>query len=159
MRIRILVAGKIREPFLREGVSEYLKRLTPYARVEVVELQDDPVPDKAQQKLVALAKDAEAQRILRAIRDGEYVVALDVNGQQMSSVDLSRWLRARQVAGDSNLAFVVGGTMGLSHLVLDRAQMRLSMGPLTFPHQFVPLLLLEQLYRSFRIASGEKYHW
>src|SRR5690606_24415475 len=98
------------------------------------------------------------ERILRTITDNEYVVALDIRGTQMSSEELSRWVQERALYGDSSLAFVIGGTTGLAPEILSRAQLRLSMGPMTFPHQFMPMLIAEQLYRAFKIARGEPYH-
>lgn len=158
LRIRVVIAGKVRERYLREGAAEYLKRLGPYAKVELVEVQDEPVPERASEKDLASARDVEAERILRAVRDGDYLVAMDIRGKQMSSEDLSRWLQERSLSGDSSLVFAIGGTTGLSDAVLKKARLRLSMGPMTFPHQFMPLLLLEQLYRAVKIGEGEPYH-
>lgn len=158
MRIRIIIVGKVRERYLRDGVAEYLKRLGPYAHVELVELQDEPVPETSSDKQLAAARQVEAERILRTLRDSEYLVALDIRGTGMSSEDLSKWIQERAVSRDSNLAFVIGGTTGLAPEVLSRARLRLSMGPMTFPHQFMPMLVAEQLYRAFRIGRGEPYH-
>lgn len=158
MRIRIILVGKVRERYLREGIDEYLKRLKPYAKVELVELQAESVPETFSEKQLGLARQVEAERILRAVRENEYVVALDIRGIPMSSEDLSRWLQERALSGDSNLAFVIGGTTGLAPNILSRARLRLSMGPMTFPHQFMPMLVAEQLYRAFKIGLGEPYH-
>ena len=158
MRIRILLTGRVRERYLADGVAEYLKRLGPYAHVELVELQDEPVPETSSEKQLAAARQVEAERILRTIRDGETVVALDIHGKEMSSEDLSKWIQERGLSGDSNLVFVIGGTTGLAPEILSRARLRLSMGPMTFPHQFMPLLVAEQLYRAFKIGKGEPYH-
>ncbi|MGI6620081.1 MAG: 23S rRNA (pseudouridine(1915)-N(3))-methyltransferase RlmH [Bacillota bacterium] len=158
MRIRIILVGKIREKYLREGVSEYLKRLRPYAQVELVELRDEPVPETFSEKQLVLVRETEAERILRVLRGNEYLVVLDIRGAQMSSEDLSRWIQERALSGDSNLAFVIGSTTGLAPEILSRARLRLSMGPMTFPHQFMPMLLAEQLYRAFKIGRGEPYH-
>lgn len=152
-----MIAGKTRERYLREGAAEYLKRLGPYAKVRLVEVQDEPVPERASEKDLANARDVEAARILRAVQD-DYLVVLDIHGRQMSSKDLSKWLQELSLAGESRLSFVIGGTTGLSNLVLNRARLRLSMGPMTFPHQFMPMLLLEQLYRGMKIGKGEPYH-
>jgi 23S rRNA (pseudouridine1915-N3)-methyltransferase len=158
VRIRIIIVGKVRERYLRDGVAEYLKRLGPYAHVELVELQDEPVPETSSDKQLAAARQVEAERILRTLLDSEYLVALDIRGTGMSSEDLSKWIQERAVSRDSNLAFVIGGTTGLAPEVLSRARLRLSMGPMTFPHQFMPMLVAEQLYRAFRIGRGEPYH-
>lgn len=158
MRIRIIIVGKVRERYLRDGVAEYLKRLGPYAHVELIELQDEPVPETSSDKQLAAARQVEAERILKTLRENEYVVAMDIRGTEMSSEDLSRWIRERGLSGDPNLAFVIGGTTGLAPEILSRARLRMSMGPMTFPHQFMPMLLAEQLYRAFRIGKGEPYH-
>lgn len=158
MRIRIILVGKVRERYLRDGVAEYLKRLGPYAHVELVELQDEPVPETSSEKQLAAARQVEAERIARTLRDSEYVVALDIRGTEMSSENLSKWVQERGLSGDPNLAFVIGGTTGLAPEILTRARLRMSMGPMTFPHQFMPMLLAEQLYRAFRIGKGEPYH-
>ncbi len=154
LHIKVVIAGKVRERYLREGAAEYLKRLSPYAKVDLVEVQDEPVPERASRKDLASARDVEAERILRAVREGNYLVAMDMRGKQMSSEDLSRWLQERSLVGESSLVFAIGGTTGLSDAVLTKAQYRLSMGPMTFPHQFMPLLLLEQLYRAVKIGGG-----
>ncbi|NLA60314.1 MAG: 23S rRNA (pseudouridine(1915)-N(3))-methyltransferase RlmH, partial [Firmicutes bacterium] len=118
MRIRIILVGKVREKYLREGIAEYLKRLRPYAHVELVELLDESVPETFSEKQLALARQVEAERILRTLRENEYVVALDIRGSQMSSEDLSKWVQERALAGDSNLAFVICGTTGLAPEIL-----------------------------------------
>lgn len=158
LHIRIIIAGKVRERYLREGVAEYLKRLSSHAKIDMIEVQDEPVPERASDKDLASARDVEAERILRAVRDVDYLVAMDILGKQASSEDLSKWLQERTLAGDSSLAFAIGGTTGLSDVVLSKARLRLSMGPMTFPHQFMPLLLLEQIYRAVKIGEGEPYH-
>ncbi len=116
------------------------------------------MPERASEKELVLARNTEAKRILSRLRDTDYLVAMDIRGHQMTSEGLSGWLNERGLRGESDLAFCIGGTTGLSDIVLDRAQSRLSMGPMTFPHQFMPLLLLEQLYRAMKISSGEPYH-
>lgn len=158
LHIKIVIAGKVRDRYLRDGAAEYLKRLSPHAKVDLAEVQDEPVPERASDKDLASAREVEAERILRIVRDGDYLVAMDIRGKQMSSEDLSKWLQERSLAGDSSLVFAIGGTTGLSDVVLSKAKLRLSMGPMTFPHQFMPLLLLEQVYRAVKIGEGEPYH-
>lgn len=158
LRIRILLAGKVRERYLQSGIAEYLKRLGPYARVELVQLPDEPVPERASAADLARARKREGERLLKALGPAEYLVALDLRGEQLTSEGLSEWLAQRALRGDSSLAFAIGGSTGLAPEVLRRAQFRLSLGAMTFPHQMVPLLLLEQLYRGFKIAAGEPYH-
>lgn len=158
MRIRIILAGRIREPYLKEGVGEYFKRLSRYATVGLIELPDEPVPEKYSEKELEMARRVEAGKILQTLKEEEYVVAMDIGGKRLSSVEFSQWLEQRALSGDSSLAFVIGSTTGLDPSVIARANFRLSMGPMTFPHQFMPLLLAEQIYRAFRIRAGEPYH-
>lgn len=158
LRIRIVGAGKIRERFWLDAMAEYQKRLSAYARVEVVAVADEPVPERVSAAEAAAIKEREGQRLLRAMDPGQAVVALDLRGATMSSEAFAAWLAERAVAGQGSFAFVVGGTLGLADSVLARADLRLSLGPMTFPHQMVPLLLLEQIYRACRINAGEPYH-
>lgn len=160
LRIRLVTVGKIREKYLQEGVQEYLKRLRPYARVEVVTVPDEPIPDGASPAQEAQVMQREGERILRALDQGgqEHVVVLDGRGRNFSSEELAAFLAERALHGDSNLAFVIGGSLGLDPAVLARADTTLSLGRMTFLHQMVPLILLEQVYRGFKINRGEKYH-
>lgn len=158
MRIKILLVGKVKERYLTLGQQEYLKRLGPYARVELVQLADEPMPDRASPAEAEQLREKEAQRILKALDPGQYVIALDLRGAAMGSEAFSAFLQERALRGQSSLAFVIGGSTGLGPSVLERADFRLSLGPMTFLHQMVPLLLLEQIYRGFKIAAGEPYH-
>lgn len=158
MRITVILVGRMRERYLREGAAEYAKRLGAYARVEVKELQDEAVPESYSEAQLASARETEAGRIMRALRADDYVVALHSGGVSMSSLELSRWVEERALGGDSNLVFVIGGTTGLAPSILRRARLCLSMGSMTFPHQFMPMLVLEQLYRASKITRGEPYH-
>lgn len=159
MRLRIVLAGKIKERYLQQGVAEYLRRLRVYARVELAEVGDEPVPDRAAAADLARLREREAERLLRAVPAGDYLVALDAAGRSFSSEALAAWLTDRAVYSEPNLSFAIGGTTGLAPAVRDGAQLVLSLGPMTFPHQMVPLLLLEQIYRAFRIQRNEPYHW
>ena len=153
MRITIVAVGRLKERHWREAAAEYLKRLGPYARVTVVEVEDrDVSADEAR----ALA--AEAADIVRAIPDGDHVVALAIGGRAHSSEGLSSWIDRHALEGRSRLTFVIGGAAGLHANVLARADERVSLGPLTLPHQLARVVLLEQLYRAFRISRDEPYH-
>ncbi|MBE3519157.1 MAG: 23S rRNA (pseudouridine(1915)-N(3))-methyltransferase RlmH [Firmicutes bacterium] len=156
--IRVMLVGKVREGYLREGISEYIKRIRPHARVEFVEIKDEPLRDSASSKEIESATEVEGYRVLAALREGEYLIALDSRGRMFTSVEFARWLQERGIRGESRLAFVIGGPNGLSRVVTDKAGLVLSLGPMTFLHQFVPLLLLEQIYRAFKIIAGEPYH-
>ncbi|HEY3365325.1 MAG TPA: 23S rRNA (pseudouridine(1915)-N(3))-methyltransferase RlmH [Symbiobacteriaceae bacterium] len=158
MKIKIILVGKIKEKYLTEGVQEYLKRLTPYARAEVVSLADEPIPDGAWPAQEEQVKAREGERILKQLEPGQYVVALDLRGQTVSSEELAAFFSERALRGQPSLAFVIGGSLGLAPDVLARADFKLSLGRMTFLHQMVPLILLEQIYRGFKINRGEPYH-
>lgn len=153
MRIAVVAVGKLKERHFREAAEEYLKRLQPYATVKVAEIADrDVTRDEAR----ALAE--EGADVLRAIPEGAHVIALDVGGKQHSSEAFSARLDALGLDGRSSVAFVIGGAAGLAPEVVARADERMSLGPMTLPHQLARVVLLEQLYRAFRISRGEPYH-
>ena len=158
MNISIITVGKLKEKYLKEGINEYLKRLSKYAKVEIIEVADEKAPENLSEREAEMVKDKEGQGILKYIKDNMYVVALDIKGKQLSSEELADFLNQRAVLGESNIAFVIGGSLGLSQLVLNRANYKLSFSKMTFPHQLMRLILLEQIYRGFRIIKGEPYH-
>jgi 23S rRNA (pseudouridine1915-N3)-methyltransferase len=153
VKLTILAVGRLKERFWREAADEYLKRLKPYADVRVVEVADR---DSGRNKVRALAD--EGADVLRAIPASSYVVALDAGGQQLSSEGFSANIDELVLHGSSHLVFVIGGSVGLSAEVLERADARLSLGLMTLPHNLARVVLLEQLYRAFRISRGEPYH-
>lgn len=158
VRIKIVAVGKIRERYLAAGVEEYLKRLQPLARVEVVEVPDERLPGQPVAALEEAVKDKEGERLLAHVREGSYVVALAVEGKMLSSEDLAAMLENLALSGRSDLTFLIGGTLGLAPGVLKRADLLLSLSPMTFPHQMVRMIILEQLYRACKISRGEPYH-
>ena len=158
MQIRIIAVGKIKESFLQEGIAEYCKRLRPYVKLQINEVAEEKRPASASPAAESAAMEKEAQRILAAVPEGAYVVALDVQGRSMSSVELAETLRARELAGRGTVAFIIGGDLGLAPAVLMRCHDRLSLSKMTFTHPLARLLLLEQVYRACRITSGEPYH-
>ena len=158
MKITILCVGKIQESFYREAVGEYVRRLSRYAAVKIVEVADEKTPDEASSREVELITGREGARLLRAMPEDGYVIALAIDGKKYDSVQLSRRLSGLMTGGKSHLVFVIGGSLGLSAEVLGRADGKLSFSDLTFPHQLMRVLLLEQIYRSFRIMKGEPYH-
>jgi 23S rRNA (pseudouridine1915-N3)-methyltransferase len=158
MQVRIIAVGKIKERFLTEGIAEYEKRLTPYLKLSIVEVADEKRGVHSSAGHEQLIKDREGDRILAAIPDGAYVVVLDVRGKELSSEALAARLHDWQLAGTNVIAIIIGGDLGLSDAVLSRADLRLSISPMTFTHQMVRLILLEQVYRACRINSGEPYH-
>lgn len=153
MRITIIAVGRLKEAHWRDAAAEYLKRLRPYATVEIVE-----VPDRDVTADERAAVRAEGEAVLRAIPDGAQVVVLDIGGKQLSSEGFSAWLELAGIEGRSSIAFVIGGAAGLDPAVLAKADERLSLGPMTLPHQLARVVLLEQVYRAFRIMRGEPYH-
>ncbi|MGA2160901.1 MAG: 23S rRNA (pseudouridine(1915)-N(3))-methyltransferase RlmH [Methanoregula sp.] len=158
MQVRIIAVGKIKERFLTEGIAEYEKRLTPYLKLAIVEVADEKRGVHSSAGQEQLVKDREGDRILAAIPEGAYVVALDVRGKEMSSEALAARMHDWQLAGTNPVAMIIGGDLGLSDAVLARAALRLSISPMTFTHQMVRMILLEQIYRACRINSGEPYH-
>lgn len=148
----------MKEKYFQAGVEEYLKRLGPYAKVDLAFLADEPTPDGASAAQEAQIKAREGDRILAQVEPGQYVVALDGRGEMLSSEDLAGFLAERGLRGQSNLVFVIGGSLGLAPQVLQRADFKLSLGKMTLLHQMVPLILLEQVYRGFKINRGEPYH-
>ncbi|MCI8465255.1 MAG: 23S rRNA (pseudouridine(1915)-N(3))-methyltransferase RlmH [Lachnospiraceae bacterium] len=158
MKITVLAVGKIKEKFYTQAVEEYTKRLSRYCRLEIVEVADEKTPDGAGEAAVRKIKEKEGERLLSHIKDGAYVIALAIEGKMRSSEKFSEHLSSLGLYGDSHLAFVIGGSLGLSEAVLDRANEHLSFSNMTFPHQLMRVILLEQLYRSFKIQAGEPYH-
>ncbi|HNX17942.1 MAG TPA: 23S rRNA (pseudouridine(1915)-N(3))-methyltransferase RlmH [Methanoregula sp.] len=158
MIVRIIAVGKIKERFLTEGIAEFEKRLTPYLKLSIIEVSDEKRGVHSSAGQEQLIKDREGERILAAIPDGAYVVALDVRGKEVSSEAFAARLHDWQLTGINSIAMIIGGNLGLSEAVLGRADLRLSISPMTFTHQMVRLILLEQVYRACRINSGEPYH-
>ncbi|MCC8137359.1 MAG: 23S rRNA (pseudouridine(1915)-N(3))-methyltransferase RlmH [Clostridiales bacterium] len=158
MKIKILCVGKIREKYLRDAIAEYSKRLSRYCRLEIQEVADEKTPDGASEAEECRIKETEGKRLLAGIRDTDYVIALAIEGQMPDSVGLARKIEQLAVQGQSSLCFVIGGSLGLSNEVMKRADEQISFSRLTFPHQLMRVILLEQIYRSFRITRGEPYH-
>lgn len=158
MEIRILSVGKIKEKYLNAGIAEYAKRLSRYCKLTFCQVADEKTPDRASDALNEQIKDTEGQRLLKHIREQDYVIALAIDGNMVDSVELSQKIGQLGVEGRSSIAFVIGGSLGLSDAVLQRADYRLSFSRMTFPHQLMQMILLEQIYRGFRILNNEPYH-
>ena len=158
MKITCVTVGKIKEKYLTEAIREYGKRLSRYCRLEIVELADEETPDGAGAAEEAAIRDREGERILKAIKEDAYVIALAIEGKMLDSVELSRKIEAFGTGGVSHIVFVIGGSLGLSSAVMKRADYALSFSKMTFPHQLMRVILLEQIYRSFRIMKNEPYH-
>lgn len=158
MKITIAAVGKIKERYLEEAISEYSKRLGRYCRLETVQVADEKTPDGAGKQLEEQIKEKEGKRLLAKIRPDAYVIALAVQGRMLDSVELAGKLEGLGVSGVSHVVFVIGGSLGLSEEVLARADYKLSFSKMTFPHQLMRVILLEQIYRSYRIMGNEPYH-
>lgn len=158
MNITLITVGKLKEKYLKDAISEYSKRLNRYCKLDIIELQDEKTPENASSKEEALIKEKEGEKILGCIKDNMYVISLDLNGKMLSSEEFSVFIDDLGLRGSSNIAFVIGGSLGLSKAVLNRADYKLCFSKMTFPHQLFRVMLLEQIYRGFRISRGEPYH-
>lgn len=158
MRINIVCVGKIKEKYLKLGIDEFKKRLSKYCKLEIIELDDEKAPENLSDKEMVIIKDKEGKKILSKIKDNSYVIALAIDGKNLSSEELAETINKLGIRGVSNITFVIGGSLGLSDEVLSRADYKLSFSKMTFPHQLMRLILLEQVYRSYRINNGEPYH-
>jgi 23S rRNA (pseudouridine1915-N3)-methyltransferase len=158
VHIQIVSVGKLKERYLVDGIAEYVKRLGPYAKVQVVEVPDEKAPESMSPAEERQVKEREGERLLAQLRSDAFVVALAIDGQALSSEQLAQQLADLGTYGRSQVAFVIGGSLGLSSEVLERADMRLSFGRMTLPHQLMRLVLVEQIYRAFKINRREPYH-
>lgn len=158
MRITVVCVGKIKEKFYVQAVEEYSKRLSRYCKLEFVELPDEKTPENAGEQINASIKAKEGDRILSVLRDDAYVIALAIEGNMLDSVQFSEKLEKLAVSSVSHIMFVIGGSLGLDTRVLSRADYKLSFSKMTFPHQLMRVVLLEQIYRAYRIMRGEPYH-
>lgn len=158
MRITLITVGKIKEKFYVDAIAEYSKRLSRYCKLDIVQVEDEKTPDSASELQKRQIKEKEGERILAQVKDGSYVIALAIEGEMLSSEALAEKIERLGIAGQSQIAFIIGGSLGLSEAVLKRADHKLSFSRMTFPHQLMRVILLEQIYRSYRIIHGEPYH-
>lgn len=158
MRITVISVGKIKEKFYTGAIEEYSKRLSKYCTLSLVEVADEKAPETLSEKEMVQIKDREGERILDKIKDAQYVITLEIRGKQLTSEELSEKLSALGLEGNSDVVFVIGGSLGLSDAVMRRSNFALSFSRMTFPHQLMKVVLLEQVYRGFRILRGEPYH-
>ncbi len=156
--IRLVACGKVKEPWMRDGIAEYAKRIRPYEKLDLVEVRDEKAPESNSEAENTAVKQAEGQRILKQISDSEYVILLDLAGTPMDSVKLAQKMDACHTTGKSTITFVIGGSLGVSEELIRRADLRWKLSDNTFPHQLCRILVLEQIYRSFRILNHEPYH-
>lgn len=158
MKITILCVGKIKEKYLRDGIAEYEKRLGRYCRLSITEVADEKTPDRASPAEERQIRGIEGQRLIKHIRDTDYVIALDIDGRMLDSVEFAGKINELGISGTAHVIFVIGGSLGLSDQVLKRADYRLSFSKMTFPHQLMRMILLEQIYRGYRINTNSPYH-
>lgn len=158
MKIRLIVVGKLKEKYLVAGIKEYQKRISGYTNIEIIEVADERIPDKASLAQEVMVKVKEGRKILDKIKQDDYVILLDVGGKELDSIAFSKHLEQCMINGKSTIDFVIGGSLGHGEEVLQRADFRLSFSPMTFPHQLMRLILIEQIYRAFKIMKNETYH-
>lgn len=158
MKITILCVGKIKEKFYRDAIAEYEKRLSRYCKLEIVEVADEKTPDNASELVERQIKEKEAERMEKYLKEGAFVCALAIDGKQLDSVELSEKIEGLGTGGTSHIIFLIGGSLGMSEELLKKADMKLSFSRMTFPHQLMRVILLEQIYRAYRIMNHEPYH-
>ncbi|EOS24245.1 rRNA large subunit m3Psi methyltransferase RlmH [Lachnospiraceae bacterium 3-1] len=158
MKITILTVGKIKEKFYRQAIEEFEKRLSRYCKLEIIEVADEKTPDHGSQAEEFQIKEKEGKRLMKYFREDAWICALSIEGKMLDSLELSEKLEKLGVSGISHMIFLIGGSLGLSEAVLKQADFTLSFSKMTFPHQLMRVILLEQIYRSYRIMSKEPYH-
>lgn len=159
MNIKIICIGKLKEKYLTQGINEYLKRISKYANINIIELPDETIPDNPSEKEVLGIKNIEAQKIMKHIKPTDYVFTLDLKGKQLSSEEFAQKITDATVSGYSSFCFIIGGTVGLDEQLVANSNFVISFSKLTFPHQLIRLFLTEQIFRCFKIINNEKYHW
>lgn len=158
MNITVISVGKLKEKYLKLGIEEFRKRLSKYCKLDMIELDDEKCPENLSDKDMEIVKNKEGSKILSKIKSNSFVIALAIDGKNLSSEELADTISKLAVRGNSHITFVIGGSLGLADEVLKRADYKLSFSKMTFPHQMMKLILLEQVYRAFRINNNEPYH-
>jgi len=158
MKIILIAVGKIKEKFYRDAIDEYAKRLSRYVKLEIVTVDDEMTPDGASEVVINDIKRKEGERILAKIKDNYTVCTLEIAGKRYTSESFAEWINSQGISGNSNICFIIGGSLGLHNDVIKRADMHLSFSDMTFPHQLMRVILLEQIYRAERIINNEPYH-
>ena len=158
LNITLITVGKIKEKYFTDAIGEYSKRLSRYCKLNIIELKDEPTPDNPSQKETDIILDTEGERIISKIPKGAFIIPLCIEGKKVTSTGFSDLIERTASMGKSEIAFIIGGSMGLSNKVKGLADFKLSFSDMTFPHQLMRVILLEQLYRAFNISEGGKYH-
>lgn len=158
MKITLITVGKIKEKYLKDAIAEYSKRLSRYCKLEIIEVADEKTSDNASETVEDGIRDKEGERILKYVKDDAYVITLEIKGKLLTSEELAEKIDTLGIQGSSHIIFIIGGSIGLGKEVLKRSDYALSFSKMTFPHQLMRVILLEQIYRSYRIISHEPYH-
>lgn len=158
MKITILCVGKVKEKFYRDAIEEFVKRLSRYCKLEIVEVSDEKTDEQASETEIRIVKEKEGERLLKSIKEDAYVITLCIDGKQLDSEELSEKIEKLGIQGASHIYFVIGGSLGLADEVIKRSNFKLSFSKMTFPHQLMRVILLEQIYRAYRIMNNEPYH-
>ena len=158
MKIKIYAIGKIKENYLKIGIDEYLKKIKPYSQIEIVEVNDEPIPNNPNNSEIEIAKNKEGERVLQLIKPGEYLIGLDLGKKELESPAFAEYLNKKMENSGASLSFVIGGSYGLSDELKNRCNDSISLSKMTFLHQMTRLILLEQIYRAFKILRNETYH-
>ena len=158
MKITIITVGKIKEKYLKDAIAEYSKRLSKYCKLDIVEVADEKTPDNASEVVENQIRSKEAERILKHVKEDAFIITLEINGKQLTSEELAKKIDTLGIQGHSHIIFIIGGSIGLGQEVLSKSNYALSFSKMTFPHQLMRVILLEQIYRSYRIINGEPYH-
>ena len=159
ININIICIGKIKEKYLKDALAEYSKRLSKYCRLNILELNDNSLPNKINPSIISSIKDDECKKIFNNIKKDSYIIALDLKGKEYSSEEFSKKIQDISVKGFSSITFIIGGTLGLNSEILGKSNEIICFSKMTFPHQLIRVFLLEQIFRSFKIANNETYHW
>jgi 23S rRNA (pseudouridine1915-N3)-methyltransferase len=158
MKLTIIAVGKLKEKYLKDGIAEYSKRLTRFCDLEIIEIEDEQVPENISAANALQVKRKEADKILKKVKEGSVLVVLDIKGEKLDSEEFASKLNSFFISGNSHITFVIGGSLGLDDALIKKSNFKFSMSDLTFPHQLARLILLEQLFRCFKINNGETYH-
>ena len=158
MKITIITVGKIKEKYLKDAIAEYSKRLSKYCKLEIVEVADEKTPENASETVENAIREKEAERSLKYVKEDAYIITLEIGGKLLSSEELAEKIEKLGIQGTSHIIFIIGGSIGLGKSVLEKSDYALSFSRMTFPHQLMRVILLEQVYRSYRIMNGEPYH-
>ena len=158
MKISVITVGKIKEKYLKDAIAEYSKRLSKYCKLEIIEVADEKTPEQASEAVEDNIRTKEAERILKYIKEDAFVITLEIQGKLLTSEELADKINQLGIQGKSHITFIIGGSIGLGKEVLARSDYALSFSKMTFPHQLMRVILLEQVYRSYRVISGAPYH-